>query len=96
MATAFYLSEVFFTGSTEESYDNFLFEQSSQIDVKRLVGMSHSKNPAVALAAFRLLLYLTRLIQNKIEDERRSREGMVDKKLRRKIDEKKQAHGIKQ
>ena len=80
---------------TQESYDDFLLEQSSQADVKRLIGMSHSKNPAVALAAFRLLLYLTRLIQNKIEDERRSREGIVDKKLRRKIDAKREAHGLK-
>ena len=80
---------------TQESYDDFLLEQSSQADVKRLIGMSHSKNPAVALAAFRLLLYLTRLIQNIIEDERRSREGMVEKKLRRKIDAKREAHGLK-
>ena len=47
------------------------------------------------MAAFRLLQHLARIIQNRIEDERKSRENMTDKKLRRIIDAKREAHGLK-
>ena len=47
------------------------------------------------MAAFRLLQHLARMIQNRIDDEKKSKEGMIDKKLRRKIDEKREAHGLK-
>ena len=60
-----------------------------------LYNLSHSKNPSVAMAAFRLLQHLARMIQNRIDDEKKSKEGMIDKKLRRKIDEKREAHGLK-
>ena len=60
-----------------------------------LYNLSHSKNPSVAMAAFRLLQYLAHIIQNRIEDERKGRESITDKKLRRKIDAKREAHGLK-
>lgn len=60
-----------------------------------LYNLSHSKNPFLAMSAFRLLQHLARIIQNRIEDERRGKEGMTDKKLRRKIDAKREAHGLK-
>ena len=44
---------------------------------------------------FRLLQHLARIIQNRIEDERKGRESITDKKLRRKIDAKREAHGLK-
>ena len=47
------------------------------------------------MSAFRLLQYLARIIQNRIEDERKGKEGMTDKKLRRIIDAKREAHGLK-
>ena len=53
-------------------------------------------NFAAALASLRLLGHTARIIQNRLEDERRSRQGSIDRKLRRKIEEKKQAHGLKQ
>lgn len=53
-------------------------------------------NFAAALASLRLLGHMARVIQNRLEDERRSRQGSIDRKLRRKIEAKKQAQGLKQ
>ena len=36
------------------------------------------------------------LIQNRLEDERKGTAGMTERKLKRKIDEKKRAHGLRQ
>ena len=47
-------------------------------------------------AALRLLQHLSRMIQNRLEDERKGTAGMTERKLKRKIDEKKQAHGLRQ
>ena len=49
-----------------------------------------------ALASLRLLGHMARVIQNRLEDERKGRGNSIDRKLRRKIEEKKQAHGLKQ
>ena len=40
--------------------------------------------------------HISRIIQNHIADERKGREGGMDRKLKRKIDEKKQVHGLRQ
>lgn len=48
------------------------------------------------MGAIRLLHHISRIIQNRLEDERRGKGATIDRKLRRKIDEKKQAHGLKQ
>ena len=77
------------------SYLNSSAEHGNEYAAQLLYNLSHSKNPSVAMAAFRLLQHLARMIQNRLEDERKSKEGMVDKKLRRKIDEKREAHGLK-
>ena len=77
------------------SYLNLSAEHGNEYAAQLLYNLSHSKNPSVAMAAFRLLQHLARIIQNRIEDERKSRENMTDKKLRRKIDAKREAHGLK-
>ena len=77
------------------SYLNLSAEHGNPYAPQLLYNLSHSKNPSVAMAAFRLLQHLARIIQNRIEDERKSRENMTDKKLRRKIDAKREAHGLK-
>jgi len=56
---------------------------------------SNRSGPA-ALGALRLLHLLGRMIQNQLEDEHKNKLGSLDRKLRRMIDEKKQAHGLKQ
>lgn len=53
-------------------------------------------NWTAALASLRLLGHMARVIQNRLEDERRGRENSIDRKLLRKIEDKKQAHGLKQ
>ena len=77
------------------SYLNLSAEHGNPYAPQLLYNLSHSKNPSVAMAAFRLLQHLARIIQNRIEDERKSRENMTDKKLRRIIDAKREAHGLK-
>ena len=77
------------------SYLNLSAEHGNEYAAQLLYNLSHSKNPSVAMAAFRLLQHLARIIQNRIEDERKSRENMTDKKLRRIIDAKREAHGLK-
>ena len=54
------------------------------------------RNWSAAMGSLRLLQHISRIIQNRLEDERKGRIHAIDHKLKRKIDEKKQAHGIKQ
>ena len=77
------------------SYLNLSAEHGNPYAAQLLYNLSHSKNPSVAMAAFRLLQHLARILQNRIEDERKSREALTDKKLRRIIDAKREAHGLK-
>ena len=51
---------------------------------------------SAALGAIRLLHHLSRMIQNQLDDEKREKAGAIDRKLKRRIDEQKQAHGLKQ
>ena len=55
-----------------------------------------NRNWSASLGAIRLLHHLSRLIQNRLDDEKKGKTAGVDRKLKRKIDEKKQAHGLKQ
>ena len=77
------------------SYLNSSAEHGNEYAAQLLYNLSHNKNPSVAMAAFRLLQHLARIIQNRLEDERKSKEGLTDKKLRRIIDAKREAHGLK-
>ena len=54
------------------------------------------RNWSAAMGSLRLLQHISRIIQNRLEDERKGRIHAIDHKLKRKIDEKKQAHGLKQ
>ena len=44
---------------------------------------------------FRLFHHLAKLIQNRIEDDRKDKAGAIDRKQRKQINEKKEAQGIK-
>ena len=54
-----------------------------------------NRNWYAALSGLRLLRYMATMIKNRIDD-RDDKSIKVDKKLRRKIEEKKQAHGLRQ
>lgn len=50
----------------------------------------------IALAGFRLMASLAQMFQNRIEQEQKQQNrNLIDRKLRQKIEEKKQAHGLK-
>ena len=56
----------------------------------------HNRNWSAAMGALRLLHHISRIIQSRLEDERRTKgAALIDRKLRRRIEEKKQAHGLK-
>ena len=50
--------------------------------------------PSTALALFRLLQNLARLIQSQTDDKRKGPSELVERKLKRRINEKKQARGL--
>ena len=77
------------------SYLNSSAEHGNKYAAQLLYNLSHSKNPSIAMAAFRLLQHLACILQNRLEDERKSKENRTDKKLRRIIDAKREAHGLK-
>lgn len=57
--------------------------------------VENNRNWYAAMSGLRLLRYMATMIKNRI-DERDDKSIKVDKKLRRKIEEKKQAHGLRQ
>lgn len=78
------------------SYLTSAAEHGNKYAAQLLHSMKSNKNWTAALGSLRLLGHLARLIQNRLENERRDNDGgIIDRKLRRKIEEKKQAHGLK-
>ena len=70
-------------------------EHGNQYATQLLKSMNSNRNWSVALSSLRLLQAISRIFQRKMEEERRSGGAYVDRKLRRKIEEKKQARGLK-
>lgn len=70
-------------------------EHGNQYAAQLLKSMQSNRNYSAALGTLRLIQAISRIFQRKMEDERRSGGSYVDKKLRRKIEEKKQAQGLK-
>lgn len=71
-------------------------EHGNQYAEQLLHSIKSNKNWSAAMGSFRLLHHLARMLQNRLEDDRKDKIGGIDRKLKRKIDEKKQAHGLKQ
>ena len=70
-------------------------EHGNQYAAQLLHSIKSGRNWSAALGTIRLLHHLSRMIQNRLEDERRGKGAAIDRKLRKKIAEKKQAHGQK-
>lgn len=68
----------------------------NQYAAQLLHGIRSNWNWSAATGTLRLLHHISRILQNRIADEWKGREGGMDRKLKRKIDEKKQAHGLRQ
>ena len=71
-------------------------EHGNQYANQLLHSIKFNRNWFATLGSLRLLGQISRIIQNRLEDERKGKQHSIDRKLRRKIDEKKQAHGLKQ
>lgn len=71
-------------------------EQGNPYAAHLLQRIQSESNALAALGTLRLLQHISRIIRNQLEEEGRNKGGNVDRKLKRKIDEKKQAHGLRQ
>lgn len=71
-------------------------EHGNQYAQQLLHSIKANRNWSATLGSLRLFGQISRIIQNRLEDERRGKQISIDRKLRRKIEEKKQAHGLQQ
>lgn len=71
-------------------------EHGNQYAAQLLHSIKSNRNWSAALGSLRLLGQISRIIQNRLDNERRGKQILIDRKLCRKIEEKKQAHGLKQ
>lgn len=87
--------------SVEKDYDTAIrwltasAEHGNQYAAQLLHSILSNRNWSAAMGSLRLLQHLSRIIQNSLENERKGKQNSIDRKLRRKIEEKKQAHGLK-
>ena len=58
--------------------------------------IKNNQNWSASMGAFRLFHHLSRMIQDRLDDGKPKGIGGIDRKLRRQIEEKKQAQGLKQ
>lgn len=70
-------------------------EHGNQYANQLLHSIKSNRNWSAALGSLRLLGQISRIIQNRLEDECKGKQVSIDRKLRRKIEEKKQAHGLR-
>ena len=71
-------------------------EHGNQYAAQLLYSIKSNRNWSAAMGSLRLLGQISHIIQNRLDDERKGKQSSIDRKLRRKIEEKKQAHGLKQ
>ena len=71
-------------------------EHGNQYAAQLLRSVKSNRNWSAAMGSLRLLQHLARMLQNQLEDEQKDKAATIDRKLKRKIDEKKQAHGLRQ
>ena len=70
-------------------------EHGNEFAEKLYDSVRNNRNWYAGMGVFRLFNHLARIIQERLEDEKKDKLGLVDKKLRREINEKKQAQGLK-
>ena len=75
-------------------YLHLAAEHGNQYAAQLIHSIRVNGNRTAALASLRLLGHMARIIKNRIEDKRKG--GETDRKLLKKIEEKKQAQGLKQ
>lgn len=97
------LGKVYLYGKeVERDYDKAMeyltasAEHGNQYAVQLLHIIKSNRNWSATLGSLRLLGQISRMLQNRLEEERKGKANSIDRKLKRKINEKKQAHGLKQ
>lgn len=72
--------------------------EQGNVYAARLLQSYHSgrlRNPSVGMASFRLLSQLARMFTDRLRRNEDGQQAVIEKKLRQKIEEKKQLHGMK-
>lgn len=70
-------------------------EHGNQYAEQLLYSIQKQKNIMAAMSSLRLLHHLSNLIHRKNQEQNRRKIGQIDRKVQQKINEKKQAHGLK-
>ncbi len=63
-------------------------EHGNQYAKQFLYSIKSNRNWSADMGSLRLLSHISRIIQNRLEDERKGKQQSIDRKLRRKTDEK--------
>ncbi len=71
-------------------------QHGNQYAEQILHSIENNRNWSAAMGSIRLLHHLSRMLQQQMEERDKVRGGMIDRKLKRKIDEKKEAQGLRQ
>lgn len=96
------LGKIYLYGREEQDYEqaiaylNAAAEHGNPYAGQLLSDIRHNRNLYTGLGVFRLLHHMGRILQNRIEEESGGNKIRPDRKLKRKIEAKKQAHGLKQ
>lgn len=96
------LSKIYLYGNgVEKNYDiamhylNLSAEHGNQYAEQFLYSIQKQKNIMTAISSLRLLQHISNLIRRKNQEQNRRKIGQIDRKMQQKINEKKQAHGLK-
>lgn len=71
-------------------------EHGNQYAQQLLHSIKSNRSWSATLGSLRLLGQISRMLQNRLDEERKGKANSIDRKLKRKIDEKKQVQGLKQ
>lgn len=96
------LSKIYLYGNgVEKNYDiamhylNLSAEHGNQYAEQFLYSIQKQKNIMTAISSLRLLQHISNLIRRKNQEQNRRKIGQIDRKMQQKINEKKQAHGLR-
>lgn len=96
------LGKIYLYGNgVEKDYDtaihylNLSAEHGNQYAEQLLYSIQKQKNIMAAMSSLRLLQHISNLIRRKNQEQNRRKIGQTDRKMQQKINEKKQAHGLK-
>lgn len=90
-----YGKEVEYDHAKAMAYLTASAEHGNQYAQQLLHSIKSNRNWSATLGLLRLLGQISRIIQNRLEDKRKNKSSGIDRKLRRKIEEKKQAQGLR-